>query len=302
MQTSKKNCINIKVIQREYLEYYLNYHCNLKCANCSVGSPFIDPTFNTDFDSYCRDIDNLGKYMRVNALRMLGGEPTLHPDIVKYMKYAKESDLVRWGVAVATNGIGLKRMPDEFWDHVGICNISEYKNSGINYEKLYQWLDDNNLRYNRVHELENSETAQRIRKKLGDDWMDNNRVPEWHFLELDLYEESPPDIAQEVYTHCPKKDICHTFLNGKYYKCGFSTHRNIQYKAMGVTIPYDIRELDGIPIDETFPHQYHEHCNSKEININACRWCRGYGKDGPYKQNWLPHRQLSKIEIREIKT
>ena len=118
------------MIHREYLEYYLTYHCNLKCANCSVGSPYIDPTFHWDFDSFKNDVDNLSKYMRIKTLRLLGGEPTLHPDIADYMRYATESDLVTGGVAVATNGISFKTDVTrvlEILQNVSYIRVREHK-------------------------------------------------------------------------------------------------------------------------------------------------------------------------------
>jgi organic radical activating enzyme len=290
------------MIERVYLEFYLTYHCNLKCAHCSVGSPYIDPTFYTDFEQFKSDIDNLAKYMRVHTVRLLGGEPTLHPDIVKYMRYIHESDLTMTGVNVATNGIALKTMPQEFWDIVHKCNISEYQNTGINYQKLYQWLDDNNYPYNKVHELlRDSCMYDQWIEEHGEEWVADATGPIWNFRDLELYEESSPEVAQEVFTACPSKDTVHAFMNGKYYNCGFSTHRNLHYKSIGVDLPYDFRETDGIAIDENFTENYYKLVNSKEININACRWCKGYGQSTSVNSDWIPHRQLTNIEIQEIK-
>lgn len=286
------------MIHREYLEYYLTYHCNLKCANCSVGSPYIDPTFHWDFDSFKNDVDNLSKYMRIKTLRLLGGEPTLHPDIADYMRYATESDLVTGGVAVATNGISLKQMSPEFWKYCKMCHISEYENTNINYEKMYKWLDDNNKPYTKVHEiLRNSEFRDRCLEKHDEEWMDSVTQDLGTFRDLVVREELNQDQAQEVYSACNAKDVCHAFQNGKYYNCGFSTHRNLHYKSIGVDLPYDFRETDGIAIDENFAENYYKLVNSKEININACRWCKGFGENTSVKSENLPHRQLSLIEI-----
>jgi hypothetical protein len=56
-----------------------------------------------------------------------------------------------------------------------------------------------------------------------------------------------------------------------------------------------LKELDGIPIDDQFIERYHEAINSEKININACRFCKGYG-DAAETIN-EPHRQLSMAEI-----
>jgi len=291
------------MIHREYLDYYITYHCNLKCANCSVGSPYIDPTFQWDFDSFKNDIDNLSKYMRINKLRLIGGEPTLHPDIAEFMKYASESDLVLHGVAVATNGISLKSMSSEFWKYCQMAHISEYANTTINYDKIYKWLDDNNKPYKKVHELlRNSDFKDRCIEKHGKEWMDGVTPDLGTFRDLVVLEELDHDKAQEVYSACNMKDICHTFNNGKYYNCGFSIHRNFYYDSIGVKIPYDLNETDGIKIDDDdFEQNYHDLINSKEININACRWCKGFGENTSVKSENLPHRQLTVDEIQAEK-
>lgn len=289
------------MIHREYLEYYLTYHCNLRCANCSVGSPYIDPTFNWNFDSFRKDIDNLSKYMRIVTLRLLGGEPTLHPDIAEYMKYASESELVTGGIAVATNGIALRKMTSEFWKYCTMCHISEYENANINYDKIYKWLDDNNKPYFKVHEyMRDSNFRDQSIGQHGKEWMANATMDLGTFRDLELYEESDPDVAQEVYSSCHAKDTCHTFLNGKYYNCGLSTHRNLHYDSIGVNLPLDLRQSDGITIDDNFVQNYSDLINSKNININACRWCKGYGNTSIRSES-IPHRQLSLNEIQAKK-
>ena len=80
------------MIQLPSLEYYISWHCNLKCANCITGSPYRDEEFS-DLESFKRDVDNLSQYVHVGVLRLLGGEPTLNPEITEYLKYAKQSKL-----------------------------------------------------------------------------------------------------------------------------------------------------------------------------------------------------------------
>jgi hypothetical protein len=72
-------------------------------------------------------------------------------------------------------------------------------------------------------------------------------------------------------------------------------HRPGYYKAIGVPLPYDLKELDGIPIDHQFIDKYHAAINSEKININACRFCKGYGDALAITNE--PHRQLSIAEI-----
>jgi organic radical activating enzyme len=276
------------MLSRQYLEYYITYHCNLKCENCSVGSPFIDPRFS-DLESYKNDVDNLKQYMHIGVMRLIGGEPTLNPEIVEYLKYAKESGFAD-KTSVATNGIKLLSMPDDFWKWCDIINLSIYPNTSINYEKILNFLDTNGYRYNITNKPATIKAFQ-SEERLGSinlEWGATFRI-------LDQFEPHEEEVAQKVYETCVMHDWCHTFKNGNYYRCGFSIHRNVYYDSIGVPLNYDLRETDKIVIDENFIENYEKHSTSKKININACRFCKGFGN--AIEPVNMPYRQLSSDEV-----
>lgn len=280
------------MINLPFLDYHINWHCNLKCANCITGSPFRDEEFS-DIESFKQDVDNLSKYMRVGVLRMLGGEPTLNPNIVEYLKYARQSKLCDL-TGVLTNAVKLMAMPDEFYDNCDIISISRYENVGINYDKIFKYLDDRGQRWNFQNVSDHPKSA-RIWKESSSDEV--RSVLSWgrEFRVLDQFEELDEETAQRVYSSCPGKNFCATFLDGKYYRCAVSIHRPGYYKAIGVPMPYDLKELDGIPIDDNFTENFHKAVASEKININACRFCKGYGDALPIINE--PHRQLTREEI-----
>jgi organic radical activating enzyme len=273
------------------IEYFISMHCNLKCANCITGSPYREEEFS-DLESFKRDVDNLSQYMHVDILRLLGGEPTLNPEIVEYLKYAKQSKLCDF-TNVVTNGVKLPSMPDEFYDNCDSISISVYENTSINYEKIFKHLDDRGKRWNLQNVPDHPKSLDIWKEsKLGESLHSSLSS---NFRVLDQFEELPQETAQAVYTSCPIKTYCSTFLDGKYYRCGVSIHRNGYYKSIGVSLPYDLKELDGIPIDDQFTEKYHQAVNSEKININACRFCKGYGDALDIIDE--PHRQLSRKEI-----
>lgn len=276
------------MLSRQYLEYYVTYHCNLKCENCSVGSPFIEPRFS-NLESYKNDVDNLKQYMHIGVMRLIGGEPTLNPEIVEYLKYAKESGFAD-KTSVATNGIKLLAMPDDFWKWCDIINLSIYPNTPINYEKILKFLDTNGYRYN----ITNKPSTIKIFESEAE--LDNINL-DWGatFRILDQFVPHEEEVAQKVYETCPMHNWCHTFKNGNYYRCGFSIHRNVYYDSICVPLNYDLRETDKIVIDENFIENYEKHSSSKKININACRFCKGFG-DAIEPTN-VPYRQLSNDDI-----
>ena len=62
-----------------YLETHLCDHCNLNCKSCSHFCPLVtEPTF-TDLEQYTKDIRVLSKKLAIRTIRLMGGEPLLHP-------------------------------------------------------------------------------------------------------------------------------------------------------------------------------------------------------------------------------
>jgi uncharacterized radical SAM superfamily Fe-S cluster-containing enzyme len=84
-------------------------NCNLKCPMCFAESG--PGGKHVDFETYTRMVD---RYVRLEGvadiLQLSGGEPTLHPDIVRMVRYAYEQPIL--AVMINTNGIRLGNDPD----------------------------------------------------------------------------------------------------------------------------------------------------------------------------------------------
>lgn len=97
----------------EYLETHIVDHCNLKCKSCAVYSPIASEKF-CDILRFEQDFEELSKKVNVNCLRIMGGEPLLHPDVSKFLivsrKYLPLTD-----IHLVTNGLLLAAMKDDFW-------------------------------------------------------------------------------------------------------------------------------------------------------------------------------------------
>lgn len=80
----------VKDIQR--LEFYISYHCFDNCLFCSLGDQI--RKFKGEFVS-CNDIQKkLIQFSRrrFNHVTFTGGEPTLHPDFIEILQFAKQLD------------------------------------------------------------------------------------------------------------------------------------------------------------------------------------------------------------------
>ena len=61
-----------------YLEHHITDHCNLKCRGCSHFSPLAQEWFES-VEDFKKDFSQLASLMPVNIIRLMGGEPLLHP-------------------------------------------------------------------------------------------------------------------------------------------------------------------------------------------------------------------------------
>lgn len=80
--------------------------CNLKCPLCFAESG--PGGKHVDFATYARMVDRVVELEGVaDVLQISGGEPTLHPDIVRMVRYACEQPIQ--AVMINTNGIRLAK-------------------------------------------------------------------------------------------------------------------------------------------------------------------------------------------------
>ncbi len=82
----------------------LTTNCNLKCPMCFAESG--PGGKNIDFATYTRMVDRYVQLEGIaDVLQLSGGEPTLHPDLVRMVRYAYEQPIQ--AVMINTNGIRL---------------------------------------------------------------------------------------------------------------------------------------------------------------------------------------------------
>lgn len=107
---------------QDLIEIDITYLCNMQCANCNRSSAQAPEAVHMSVRQMVEFIDDsLGMWRRWRRIRILGGEPTLHPDfdlmIAELMRYKAASPTTL--VQVVTNGHGdkvsdaLRRLPPE---------------------------------------------------------------------------------------------------------------------------------------------------------------------------------------------
>src|SRR5438045_9060842 len=82
-------------------------HCNLSCRACSHMSPVHVKSF-ADADVVARDLTTLAPSYHAKVVRLLGGEPLLHPDLGAVIDAVRGSGVCD-RVTLVTNGVLLPR-------------------------------------------------------------------------------------------------------------------------------------------------------------------------------------------------
>ncbi|KIG19152.1 hypothetical protein DB30_04617 [Enhygromyxa salina] len=250
------------------VEFNLTEHCNLSCYGCDHASPLMAKAF-LDHASFCRDLDALAGVMRTHELKLLGGEPLLHPDLLEFIATAKASPIAEC-VTVVTNGVLLDRVPEPFWALIDRLWWSVYP--GVKY------------RMSRA-QVEARAEAHGFELFVKD--TPNMRVT--------LLNHAIDDDAsvQMIYDNCPQTHewSCHTVHAGRYYKCSPAPWMQPRLRRSGVE--FDNREADSIPLhaNPRLREQLEAYLRSPKP-LQACRYClSNFGRE-------VPGRQLNKKGLR----
>ena len=110
--------------RRLSVEYNLTEHCNLSCYACDHASPLL-PTKFTTVEAFSRDLEALAGVFHSEQLRIVGGEPLLHPQLLEFLTEARRIGIAD-AIVLITNGVLLPEMPAELWELIDQLWVSVY--------------------------------------------------------------------------------------------------------------------------------------------------------------------------------
>lgn len=253
------------------IEFNLTEHCNLRCAYCTHSSNYLPKTF-ASLASFERDITRLSRVVRVAELKMLGGEPLLHPELVGFLRVARESGIAR-SVVIWTNGLLLRKMPDAAWSLIDGIVVSEYPGirttGGL--ETLQHKLDKHSVWLTR------KDCSSFVREHIFSPISDEGLV----------------EIIHRTCTVANYR-TCLTVHESRFYKCVNAVFLEPRLRAIGVTITNRFNDSVAITDDNDLGKRIADYLESAEP-LDACRYC--LGNFGP----WLPHRQLGEPVLEDGK-
>ena len=260
-------------IHTRAVEFAAADHCNLRCAGCSHMSPFLQARLHAD-DELARDMGRLAEVMFADEIRILGGEPLLNPRIVPILKAAKASGIAG-RVIVATNGLLLHTMPDEFWANVDEVRLNLYPDARPTERLVGQ---------------------AKARAAAAGTHLD---ISEYEIFRITMVTERQPAdaITKMIFRTCKNAhlDHCHMVNAGWLYKCACPTYLDEFLTKMGQ--PGYKPEGDGFDIHgaSDLRTELWEYL-SGDRPLEACRSCLGHvGK----KQ---VHHQMSVKEARDARS
>jgi hypothetical protein len=222
---------------------------------------FVDP------GALCSDLTALARSYHANVLKILGGEPLLHPGLLEIMMAARESQVAD-KLEIWTNGLLLPRMELPVWEAVDSVRISLYPGRSLKQHQLDRCIDlahQNNVSLRYKH-------YQAFQESYSEPGTDD------------------PELVKRIYVTCNSAHRwrCHTVANGWFFKCAQS-----YMIPRGMSLGPQATYLNGIQIDDSteFRDRLLSYLTSPEP-LPSCRNC--LGSAGRY----IEHQQVRREEFR----
>jgi hypothetical protein len=244
------------LIANENLEIMAAHGCNLTCRSCTHASPVLRPKDIADPDATYRDLTRLARVYRPGRVKLLGGEPLLHPDLVALVDAVRATGITD-NVTVVTNGVLLPRQSPEFWAAVDEVWVSAYPGYEPGEGELAQWRA-----LSAEHGVE----------------MTVHRYEQFRESHSE-YGTEDLGLVRRIYNTCGIAHVwlCHAAINGVFYKCPESYF-------LPVLRGEDPRDGVVLTDDDDLGEQLLAHLNSPEP-LYACRFCLGtVGLPFPHSQ------------------
>lgn len=190
------------------IDYHITEICNLNCVGCFHYIPISNIKKHYNIEKIKYELKLLAKHAKiVDNLVLMGGEPTLHPDVVPILYYAREI-FPNTKLTIATNGAYFSIFDEKSfiraiqYNNI-VVRITQYpfsENAQNIYEQIYEKLHTFNIE---------TETVSVV---------DTN----YHFLKQSFHKNLINDITQSKY--CKTFHYCTTLKDAKLFVCNFAAY------------------------------------------------------------------------------
>ncbi|MFI3249380.1 MAG: radical SAM protein [Eubacteriales bacterium] len=245
-----KDEINFYEYYIENIELNIVNHCDLDCQFCSHFSS-IAPEYCVPFEALEKDIKRL-RELAINRLlnvKIIGGEPLLHPELDKIMGMIREN-LPKTQIQLVTNAVKLMKQPESFWltcqKNDIVITPTKYPVS-LDFEGMEKKAKKYQVKYRYYN---NAEVVKTMWKSPLD--LDGNQT------------------LEKSYDICKSARYCGMLMEGKQYICPITANANIFIEKFQV--PMKVTEKDYLDIHSEIT------CDDFVSFINNptpfCRYCK----------------------------
>jgi len=251
----------------ESVELHVVEHCNLRCAQCCNVSPYL-PERAMSVAEVRATCERLREVVRPEVLKIMGGEPLLHPDVGGVLRAVRETGVAP-RIRLFTNGLLLRTLDDEAFSALDELTVSSYASAPLRPELVAE-TEERARRFDVVLNLKPVDTFSTVLSRTA------RREAE----------------AQATYDACWLRHRCLVVRGGVFYKCTRAAY-HADYHAY---VDLDARDAaaeatqraQGLPLDAPdFAVRLAAYLGSFS-RIASCTHC--YGSSGPL----APHVQLCK--------
>jgi organic radical activating enzyme len=209
------------------VEFYITNVCNLNCTHCNRFNNY-NFTGWQRWSDYQADYEQWGKYLDIKHKVILGGEPLLNPDIIKWIQGIHKI----WGpVQLLTNGTRLNKV-------AGLYQLFQYPNQNWLTISMHNTnIKERNVLFDEIEKFLQGSikiTQGRSSHASGADYefVDRNqvRISVWDATDFQNSAVVPGDNGRmTLYQNDPVEShaVCgfarhknYHFIRGKFYKCG----------------------------------------------------------------------------------
>lgn len=238
------------------LEINISEKCNLKCKGCDHGMDIIAPKI-IPLSKLLQDVTKASEFIHAKSLRIIGGEPLLHPELSKvifeFFKVKIADSIELW-----TNGLLLKDVSKRNWEFIDGIVISKYP--GINYSFDMTLLEELSNKFNLWFNIRDSKTFF---------WSMGSKRHSFK-------------TASFLHNSCRELSTCNTIRDGKFYKCVQSAFAKERLNNYGIELNDDGVSLykDSMGLIKRINN--HIWSNTP---LNTCYYCLGeYGDQFQHQQ------------------
>ncbi|WP_285945390.1 radical SAM protein [Thomasclavelia cocleata] len=259
-----------RLFHNKTLELHVTDHCNLNCKSCSHYAPVADEFYISleKLEEYYNNIKNRGLIF-FSTLRLMGGEPLLHPYITEIIELSRTyfSDI---NIVLISNGIIIKKMSQKFWDVCQrnniIISITKYP-ININYNELMTFVKNKNIQMT---------------------FYGDNIIPNFRHIVLDDQGKQNPF---KNYFICYCGGIYLQLREGKIYSCSQSAYISIINKRFGMEFKHEnndyllLNQIKSIKEIKKYIFKPKSFC--RYCNLKMTTWNNQWEMSKRQKSEWL---------------